>query len=145
MSELPNILDGTEQFMRASEQAIASVPGFPDIATRELRRELLDEEVLEYFRADHRDDLVETVDGLLDIIVVAWGTLLAYVSPEAANAAAAEVTRSNLAKVVEGKVLRREDGKVKKPPGWTPPDIAGVLAAFGWDDGGIAHTRKARP
>lgn len=39
---------------------------------------------------------------------------------------AAEIHRANLAKV-GGPV--REDGKRLKPPGWTPPDIAGVIAA----------------
>jgi predicted HAD superfamily Cof-like phosphohydrolase len=36
-----------------------------------------------------------------------------------------EVLRSNMAKVdrVTGKVNRREDGKILKPEGWTPPDL----------------------
>jgi hypothetical protein len=32
-----------------------------------------------------------------------------------------------MAKLVDGKVLRREDGKIQKPASWTPPDIEGVL------------------
>jgi hypothetical protein len=32
-----------------------------------------------------------------------------------------------MAKLVDGKVIRREDGKVLKPAGWTPPDIAGAM------------------
>ncbi|MFD6400800.1 hypothetical protein [Nocardia sp. NPDC060249] len=39
----------------------------------------------------------------------------------------AEVQRSNIAKMVDGEVIRRDDGKIEKPEGWTPPDIAGVL------------------
>lgn len=38
-----------------------------------------------------------------------------------------EVQRSNLAKLVDGKVIRRNDGKILKPDSWTPPDIAGAL------------------
>jgi predicted HAD superfamily Cof-like phosphohydrolase len=36
-----------------------------------------------------------------------------------------EVARSNLAKIdtQTGKVKKREDGKVLKPEGWTPPDL----------------------
>ena len=124
---LPNLLDGTEAFMRASEQEIAEVAAFPDTGTRALRRDLLDEETCEYFRAEHRDDLTEVVDGLLDVIVIAWGTLLAYVGPEAAKRAADEVTRSNLSKIVDGEVLRRDDNKILKPEGWQPPNIAGAL------------------
>ena len=37
----------------------------------------------------------------------------------------AEVTRSNLDKINlhTGKVIKREDGKVLKPEGWTPPQL----------------------
>ncbi|MFS0884935.1 hypothetical protein [Aeromicrobium sp. 179-A 4D2 NHS] len=39
-----------------------------------------------------------------------------------------EVHRSNMAKVgPDGQVIRREDGKVLKPEGWTAPDIESVL------------------
>ena len=33
-----------------------------------------------------------------------------------------------MAKLVDGKVLRREDGKVMKPEGWTPPELGAILA-----------------
>ncbi|MEV6219771.1 hypothetical protein [Nocardia sp. NPDC051833] len=46
----------------------------------------------------------------------------------------AEVQRSNMAKVVDGKVRRRVDGKIEKPTGWTPPDIAGVLGLGAVED-----------
>ena len=38
-----------------------------------------------------------------------------------------EVHRSNMAKLVDGKVIRREDGKVLKPEGWQPPQLAQFL------------------
>ena len=40
-----------------------------------------------------------------------------------------EVARSNLKKIdpITGKVLKREDGKVMKPEGWTPPDIKSIF------------------
>jgi predicted HAD superfamily Cof-like phosphohydrolase len=130
---IPDILTGTRLFMEASGQSIAATPAFPDDDTRALRRALLCEELGEYITAEAHGDLVEVVDGLLDIIVVAHGTLLSYIGPETAEAAAAEVTRSNLDKIVDGVVLRREDGKVKKPPNWVSPDIAGVLQQHGGD------------
>ena len=33
-------------------------------------------------------------------------------------------------KLVDGKVIRREDGKIKKPDGWQPADIAGILKKY---------------
>ena len=39
-----------------------------------------------------------------------------------------EVARSNLQKIgPDGKVHKREDGKVMKPEGWTPPDIKSLF------------------
>lgn len=43
-----------------------------------------------------------------------------------------EIHRANMDKFGPGSSFR-EDGKVQKPPGWTPPDIGGVLQAQGWD------------
>jgi len=36
-----------------------------------------------------------------------------------------EVARSNLAKIdkTTGKVIKRKDGKVMKPEGWSPPNL----------------------
>lgn len=126
-----NLLDGTEQFMRLARQL--DEPEFTEhhnVGIRRLRRLLLAEEYTEYCDAEFADDLVETVDGLLDIIVIAWGTLLAYIGPDKAKSAAAEVVRSNLSKVDGslGPVQFREDGKVIKPDGWIPPDIEGVIS-----------------
>lgn len=71
------------------------------------------------------------VDALADIDVVVEGTRVAigvHGSP-----VAREVHRSNMAKVgPTGKVEKDENGKVRKPAGWTPPDIEGVLRAQGW-------------
>lgn len=73
----PGLLDGVREFMHAGNQLPS--PGFRDAATRKLRLSLLDEEFTEYVeRGEEQDNLVEIVDGLLDIIVVAYGSLLAY-------------------------------------------------------------------
>ncbi len=189
---LPDILDGTARFMSAAGQLPS--PGWDDPATRNLRRELLSEELGEFMDADDNDDLIEVVDALLDITVVAHGSRLAYgasdsmwivgvatkrfwdnpearqrlrrnveesahwyfdaedrgakddaliylgnliqycanaldafIGGELARACADEVTRSNLSKIVDGKVLRRHDGKILKPESYVAPDIAGVL------------------
>lgn len=128
-----NILDATEEFMRQAGQLHQPLidivdDTFPHDDLRHLRLKLMVEEWSEYIHAEHDNDLIETVDGLLDIIVIAWGTLLAYVGPERAKAAAGEVARSNLDKVNRpGLPIFREDGKILKPEGWQPPDITGAL------------------
>jgi len=72
--------------------------------------------------------LVEIADACSDSSVVVTGTLLECgIFDDPLND---EVMRSNMAK--EGGEVD-EWGKFQKPPGWTPPDIEGVLRAQGWD------------
>lgn len=59
---------------------------------------------------------------LVDVHVVVSGTAIEAGIPE--DAVYEEVHRTNMAKV-DGP--RREDGKVLKPEGWLPPDIATIL------------------
>lgn len=129
--ESSNLLNGTEEFMRLARTP-EDITGFGEVqdAARALRWDMLFEEFKEYRDAEADNDPVEVLDGLLDIIVVAWGTAIRYFGPEKAKAAAAEVVRSNLSKVdgTLGPIQRRADGKILKPEGWTPPDIEGVLA-----------------
>jgi predicted HAD superfamily Cof-like phosphohydrolase len=71
--------------------------------------------------------LPDVADGLVDLMYIATGTAQACgidLDPvlDAVHAA-------NMAKV-NGPVV---NGKLGKPPGWTPPDVAAVLRAQGWD------------
>jgi len=74
-----------------------------------------------------RVDLPALADGLADQKVILEGTDLEFGLPS--NELFAEVMRANMAKAGGPK---REDGKVQKPEGWTPPDIEGVLKKAGW-------------
>jgi predicted HAD superfamily Cof-like phosphohydrolase len=75
--------------------------------------------------AEVKVDLAEVVDGLADLDYVVEGTRLEFgINGEPI---ADEVHRANMTKWHDGKVVKREDGKTLKPPGWTPPDIAGEL------------------
>jgi predicted HAD superfamily Cof-like phosphohydrolase len=108
----------------------------PTLATRSIanfRADLIDEETAETFDAIDTGDLPEIADGLADLIYVALGTAIAYGID--LRPVWDEVQRSNMAKV-GGEV--RADGKRLKPPGWTPPDIMGVLAKQGPLTGGGA-------
>jgi predicted HAD superfamily Cof-like phosphohydrolase len=78
-------------------------------------------------QAESEDDIVEIADALADIIYIACGTAVSYGIP--LNRVFDEVHRSNMAKLVDGKVIRRADGKILKPDGWTPPDTK--AAVFG--------------
>jgi len=123
---MTNWFNDVKDFHRAFGQRIGEVPAIPEsIDECVLRMSLLEEEFDEYFDAEEDADIVGIADALADIIYIALGTAVSYGIP--LDKVFEEVHRSNMAKLVDGKVLRRADGKVQKPEGWTPPDIAGVL------------------
>jgi predicted HAD superfamily Cof-like phosphohydrolase len=66
---------------------------------------------------------VEQLDALIDILVVTIGAL--HSGGFDVEGAWNEVMRTNFAKIdpTTGKVRKREDGKVLKPEGWTPPNL----------------------
>jgi predicted HAD superfamily Cof-like phosphohydrolase len=108
------------------EEAIETVVGL--IGARIAAEAVL--EAMHQFAAKHGDgqarpDLVEAIDGCIDLLVIAYGTL-EDIGVDA-EPFFDEVMRANMAKK-NGPV--RADGKLQKPPGWTPPDIAGVLATM---------------
>lgn len=124
-----NTLEAIQTFMEKAKQLeVVEFPGNYWDPARALRRELVKEEYLEFRTADREGNQPELLDAIIDQIWVLWGTALKFWGPEKANAAAAEVARTNLAKVIgEGLPLFREDGKVIKPEGWQPPNIAAIL------------------
>ena len=102
----------------------------PDLGPRELielRIKLLTEEVQEYAEAARSGDLVEVLDALADIGYILAGTIINHGMQDIYDDAFNEVHRSNMSKLVDGKVIRREDGKVLKPEGWQPPQLAQFL------------------
>ena len=113
------------EFQKAFGQLVSDKAELPDMDTRALRIRLLTEEFTEYRNAEKDNDFVEIADALADIIYIACGTAASYGIP--LNEIFEEVHRSNMAKLVDGKPLKRADGKIIKPEGWTPPDIEGVI------------------
>jgi len=89
--------------------------------------DLIKEEYEELFVAYGIRDKVEQLDALIDILVVTIGAIHSL----GANAEGAwnEVMRTNFAKIDEetGKVRKRDDGKVLKPEGWEPPQLANYV------------------
>ena len=84
---------------------------------------LIKEEHDELTVAMNNSDQVETLDALIDILVVTIGAIHSMGAD--AEGAWKEVMRTNFEKIDKetGKVRKREDGKVLKPLGWTPPEL----------------------
>jgi predicted HAD superfamily Cof-like phosphohydrolase len=109
-----------EKFMRACDQ---TVEGFNQEQFN-LYVKLIDEEFNDELKtAISNNDPVETLDALLDILVVTIGAIHSMGAD--GEGGWKEVMRTNFAKIDKdtGKVRKREDGKVLKPVGWTPPDL----------------------
>jgi predicted HAD superfamily Cof-like phosphohydrolase len=92
----------------------------------ELYVDLVIEEFRELMTAYANRDMVEIADACADLKWVIEGLehTLNIPQQEVWN----EVARSNLSKISQtGKVIKREDGKVLKPEGWSPPDIRAII------------------
>lgn len=124
---MKQLLDDVRAFHEACGVPCLDRPAIPDFERIDLRLALIDEEQHELIDAAVEGDLVRVADGIADLIYVLVGTALELGIP--LDRVWAEVHRANMAKVdpVTGKVRKREDGKVLKPEGWTPPDIESAL------------------
>jgi predicted HAD superfamily Cof-like phosphohydrolase len=113
-----------EKFMRACDQQVDG----SDLNQYAMYMKLIDEEVGELHQAVLAHDEVEQLDALIDILVVTIGAI--HSAGFDAEGAWKEVMKTNFAKIDSetGKVRKREDGKVLKPLGWTPPDLTPHLA-----------------
>lgn len=70
-------------------------------------------------------DPIEFLDSLCDQIVTAVG--LAYMMGYDIRGALAEVNRSNWSKFENGEPIFDENGKIKKGPNYSPPDLKAYL------------------
>lgn len=91
------------------------------------RHSILQEEVTELLNASIRGDLVEVADGIADCLYILFGTAHEFGIAHKLPAIFAEVHASNMSKLVDGKPMLREDGKVMKPEGYRKPDLKGLV------------------
>ena len=107
-------------FMRACDQSVDNL----NDAQYNLYVNLIDEEHKELKEAIAKNDRVEQLDALIDILVVTIGAIHSMGAD--GEGAWKEVMRTNFAKIDKetGKVRKRDDGKVLKPIGWQPPELA---------------------
>ena len=126
--------DGTNfelvgDFMEAFGQDVQLEPTWPDFNTRELRLELIQEELDELSDAVADRDMIQIADALTDLLYVVYGAGHAFGID--LDECFQEVHSSNMSKLGEnGRPIHREDGKVMKGPGYFEPDLERVLGAL---------------
>jgi predicted HAD superfamily Cof-like phosphohydrolase len=151
------------EFHRVFDHPVADSPTIPPEKRVRFRARFIVEECLEFLEACIIDNdgnlsvireylqdyinnspvavnLADAVDALADIDYVVEGTRLEFgINGEPI---ADEVHRANMAKLHDGKVIKRADGKTLKPPGWKPPDITGELERQRRGFGSLSHARN---
>ena len=122
-----NSNDDVKKFMLAGDQQVYDTPGVPDdrVAQGTLYMKLISEEFTELALAWTEEDIVEIADACADLKWVIEGLEHSLGIPQ--QAVWDEVARSNMSKLVDGKLIKREDGKVLKPDTFVPPDIKSIL------------------
>jgi predicted HAD superfamily Cof-like phosphohydrolase len=115
-----SVFKDQEKFMVACDQSVDKFNN--DQFTMYVK--LIAEESQELIDAITASDKVETLDALIDILVVTIGAIHSMGAD--AEGAWDEVMRTNFAKIDldTGKINKREDGKVLKPEGWKAPELA---------------------
>ena len=115
------------EFQKTFNQPVGTTPKSLDPQRWITRLEWETEEDDEDSDAFANEDLPGEVDAILDGIYLRLGRLNEMGVD--ADPIFRAIHRANMAKVGGG---TREDGKITKPPGWTPPDVAGELVKQGW-------------
>jgi predicted HAD superfamily Cof-like phosphohydrolase len=119
------------EFHKAMDIPYYNCPQIPSKDRIELRSALLNEEVNELYNACVDGDIVEVADGIADCMYILFGTAWEFGLGEILGAVFNEVHRSNMTKLdpATGKPIKRADGKVIKPPTYSPADIKKIVDA----------------
>ena len=121
-----NTLDQVQEFHDTYGLPVEAEQTCGNAQTKLLRINLLQEELNELKEALGNDDMVETLDALIDLQYVLDGAFLSFGMQDVKGVAFDEVHRSNMSKLGEdGKPIHREgDGKVMKGPNYFKPNLA---------------------
>jgi len=120
------------EFHKAFGLVVRDEPTLPDSAERELRAALIREEASEVLAELEAPavkristHIADVASELADLVYVVYGAALHYGVD--LDAVVAEVHRANMSKMVDGRPMYREDGKVLKGPDFRRADVAKVL------------------
>ena len=119
-----NYQKDVSNFMILGEQKIASDLNLKNEQTQ-LYMNLIKEEFEETAKAFDEEDLVEVADGLADMVWVIMG-MCNSVGIDF-DKIWTEVKSSNMSKLVDGKFIKNDAGKIMKPETYFKPNIKKAL------------------
>ena len=109
-------------FMETFGQEVKNKPSFSSEKIKNLRYELIREELDELKEALKDKDILEVADALTDILYVTYGAGHAFGID--LDKCFNEVQKSNMSKLGEdGKPIYNDNGKVMKGPNYFRPDL----------------------
>ena len=97
--------------------------GVKDVSL-DLRYDMIYEELSEYYLAG---DKIEEADAIGDMLYLLFGAVIDAGLEDKIESILDEIHRSNMSKIEDGVVLRREDGKVLKGKNYFKPNIKQIL------------------
>jgi predicted HAD superfamily Cof-like phosphohydrolase len=122
-NNMSKVFTDVSVFLSAVGQETPATPQKTVSDQAQLYKQLIEEEVTEFWEAEAMGDDVEEIDACFDMIWVIVG----YMKSRGWDCEGIwdEGAKSNLSKIdpVTGLVRKREDGKILKPEGWQPPDF----------------------
>ena len=99
---------------------------YPDLNTTRLAERLVQEEYHEW-REEERYGSINDIKEALDLMYVSAQYLNSLLGPDKALDCWNALHSNNMSKCVNGKLIKRDDGKVLKPEGYKPLDLMEVL------------------
>ena len=114
--------EDVKNFMITFSQEVKDKPKFPNDKIKQLRYDLIKEELDELEKAMKTNNLKEIADALTDILYVTYGAGHAYGID--LDKCFTEVQRSNMSKLgKDGKPIYNDMGKVMKGPSFFEPNL----------------------
>jgi len=123
---MKNAIEKVEEFCKLFNYPIRRIPTIPSYSEIQLSKELLEEELGEFFTAVYEADFVNMADGLGDLLYsVIWLGIIYGLPTEKIFD---EVHRSNMTKLgKDGKPVKGPTGRVLKGPNFELPQLEGIL------------------
>lgn len=123
-----HLLKDVVKFHKTYGQPVIEAPAVPSEDRQILRLKLIEEELRELKEAFAAKDIVATADALTDLLYVVNGCVIECGLKDYIDDCHREVQNSNMSKLgLDGKPIKREDGKVLKGPNFFEPNLAKII------------------
>jgi len=120
-------LEMVRKFNKVFNISTLKTPSLISEEDHKLKYQLMLEELDEYKDACKSEDVVEIADAVVDMMYILYGIILSHGLSDVIFDMFEEVHKSNMSKLENGKVLRRNDGKIMKGSEYFRPNLKQYL------------------